>query len=391
MISAERKIKSLFPFSYDDNDTSRIAVKHRRLLSALKYNPETGVFTSNETNGIRVRGCIDESGYISIWFAGTRYRAHRLAWFYMTGKMPKDNIDHINGNKSDNRYSNLREADHKQNAHNARLSINNTSGARCVNFSKSDGKWVAGTNRFGKYHNLGRFSDKKQAIKAVNRFLKKTDGEFFSEVEAKRSLVSDNIKTLYQIKKKLQLGETKKLDSYQTYFINRMLRGWGVWAYSGLDNKRKVNPIARMMAEKDCHGSVNANGIVEIFERLHEKGYKGDELFAKASEIIAALSHSGAEKIDDIEAMFIDRMITKTFVSHNYVVKVAVYYYVFGLKKESIAQYIAKLVNYDMTIKQCRDRVNWCLDFFKEKLNASIEYELNNNNLNQSVDIKVMA
>ena len=91
----------------------------QRLREALHYDPETGVFTwatavsSKTVPGARA-GNQHIAGYFRIRLDGYSYKAHRLAWLYMTGAWPAECIDHINRNNSDNRFSILREATHKQ-------------------------------------------------------------------------------------------------------------------------------------------------------------------------------------------------------------------------------------------------------------------------------------
>jgi hypothetical protein len=87
------------------SDTSR-ELTAERLREVLNYNPGTGVFTWRVQTGRRapvgaIAGCITWYGYIAIKIDCCRHLAHRLAWFYVTGAWPKDQIDHINGNRSD--------------------------------------------------------------------------------------------------------------------------------------------------------------------------------------------------------------------------------------------------------------------------------------------------
>ena len=92
-----------------------MAIEHLTAESVrdlVSYDPETGLFTSLVGGGRfhrnRVTGAKTKCGYVRVYVAGRYFKAHRLAWFYMTGQWPSA-IDHINGNGCDNRWGNLRE------------------------------------------------------------------------------------------------------------------------------------------------------------------------------------------------------------------------------------------------------------------------------------------
>jgi hypothetical protein len=109
------------------------------LKAVLHYDPQTGDFTYLQTRGRRVRGdkagSMKGDGYWGICINGKHYRAHRLAWFYMTGKWPKVLIDHKNGDPLDNRFDNLREATHAENCQNLK-SANKRSGTGLLGVRK---------------------------------------------------------------------------------------------------------------------------------------------------------------------------------------------------------------------------------------------------------------
>ena len=126
----------------------------------LHYNPGTGIFTCIKRMSQRipvgcVLGCCDGRGYIQIRLQGTCYKAHRLAFLYMTGKPPPDQIDHINRIRDDNRWCNLRLATRRENNEN-RINNNKFVGVRwCKQYSK----WRAYSSKErGKALYLGRFN-----------------------------------------------------------------------------------------------------------------------------------------------------------------------------------------------------------------------------------------
>lgn len=119
-----------------------------RLRELLEYDCDSGLFVRRF--GIRghrtgeVVGTINKHlGYAAIMIDGELFYGHRLAWFYMTGEWPKHQIDHINLNKSDNRWMNLREATVSQNRANRIAQSNNTSGLKWVSWCKRREKWRA--------------------------------------------------------------------------------------------------------------------------------------------------------------------------------------------------------------------------------------------------------
>lgn len=109
-------------------------------------------FTAMTANGYK----IGRIGQINIF-------AHRVAWALHYGGWPDGEIDHINGNRSDNRIANLRVVSTKENARNRRLDHRNTTGVSGVYWHKEVGKWCAA---IGKREKLGYFSDFDEAVKA---------------------------------------------------------------------------------------------------------------------------------------------------------------------------------------------------------------------------------
>jgi hypothetical protein len=139
--------------------------------SVLHYDPETGVFTNKIDRNPRapagsIAGYTNTIGYTVIQIGGRKLHAHRLAWLYMTGEWPKCEIDHINRVRSDNRFTNLRQATSTQNKHNTTDRITNTSGHRGVTWHKHRNKWQAQISVAGTHHYLGMFDNIEDAVAA---------------------------------------------------------------------------------------------------------------------------------------------------------------------------------------------------------------------------------
>ena len=154
-----------------------------RVFELLDYNPEDGTFTWKKNRRGRRQagdkaGCLHPNGYIRISIDYRLYNAHRLAWLFMFRTWPIGMIDHIDGNPSNNRAVNLRQANCTQNGRNRKISKSNTSGIKGVSFIKSTGKWGAWIKVNGKSKNIGSFPSKEEAAKAYESAAIKFHGEF---------------------------------------------------------------------------------------------------------------------------------------------------------------------------------------------------------------------
>lgn len=146
------------------NNSIQITQEHLREL--LSYDASTGVFTRLTSRARKTVGSLHHTGYIAIKVHGKNYMAHRLAWLYVYGSFPAEEIDHINGNSTDNRISNLREASRKQNNENRALRSDSKSGFQGVSFNKSFGKFQSRIMHNKKSISLGLFSTAEQASQA---------------------------------------------------------------------------------------------------------------------------------------------------------------------------------------------------------------------------------
>lgn len=171
------------------------------LKSVLHYNPLTGDFTwLKKLSGTGMpgskAGCTKNTdGYIQIQIDNKKYRAHRLAWFYMTGKFPKKHIDHINHNRIDNRICNLRECTDSTNQANRRIGRNNTSGIKGVRWDKYKEKWEARIKKNGIPHYLGYYDEKEEAHKAYIKAAKRLFGSYaYTGLEYATEKVADHIR-----------------------------------------------------------------------------------------------------------------------------------------------------------------------------------------------------
>lgn len=157
------------------------------LKDKFYYDKETGLFTRKVSTGNggrfksgEVAGSMNIcTGYIEIWTNNRLYLAHRLAWLYINGGMPEFGIDHIDGNRFNNRWNNLRLANQSQNMRNMGLAKNNKSGYKGVSFRRDTNKWTVRARFNGEYKSLGCFDSKEEARKAYDDFARLNHGEFY--------------------------------------------------------------------------------------------------------------------------------------------------------------------------------------------------------------------
>jgi len=152
----------------------------------LKYDPKTGklfwmprtreMFGSDQLwkmwnsrfSGKEAFTSDDGNGYRQGAILGKLYRAHRVIWLLQYGEWPKDEIDHINGCRSDNTIINLRLVSTEENSRNQKVRNTNTSGYVGVFRDKrgNDGKWYAAICSRGRNIHIGVFETVDAAIEA---------------------------------------------------------------------------------------------------------------------------------------------------------------------------------------------------------------------------------
>ena len=135
-------------------------------MENILYNPISGEFTRKV--GKNKVGSLDKDGYLCIKVSNKTYKAHRLAWYLHYGDWPKDQLDHINGVRDDNRIENLREVTSQQNNFNRKPNSNSTSNYKGVSWCKRDKVWVSQIVVSGKNTRLGNFRSEIEAATAYD-------------------------------------------------------------------------------------------------------------------------------------------------------------------------------------------------------------------------------
>lgn len=164
-----------------------------RLRAVLNYDPDSGLFRWRVSRGRSAKtGQVANhlaDGYIRITIDGSRYLAHRLAWFVVFGAWPIELLDHKNGDRSDNRLCNLRLATRTENSRNASLSASNRCGFKGVHHRPTvtyrDGRTAPRASPFcavirfdGRQRTLGYFKTPEDAHAAYVAAAQRHFGEF---------------------------------------------------------------------------------------------------------------------------------------------------------------------------------------------------------------------
>lgn len=143
-----------------------------QIRERINYNPETGIITWRTIKGTKTKvgqiaGNVHAAGYTRVRIDDVMYKAHRLAWVWMTGNWPSGIVDHINRNNADNRFCNLRVVTHKQNIENNNgQGYRSRSGVKGVYWHNQSKKWRSQICHFQKVIHIGLFNSIEEAQKA---------------------------------------------------------------------------------------------------------------------------------------------------------------------------------------------------------------------------------
>ena len=156
-----------------------------RLRELLSYDPETGGWTRIKhcARGSHIKvgdaaGYRDDRGYLRIWVDGRKYRGYRLAFLYVTGRWPKNEIDHKDGDTTNDRWDNLREATRNENMRNEKLHRDSGSGLKGVTWHKPSRRWRAQICVHYRRLAIGYFDSAEAAHEAYKTKALELFGEF---------------------------------------------------------------------------------------------------------------------------------------------------------------------------------------------------------------------
>lgn len=157
--------------------------EHIEIYEALSYDAHTGLVTwrLNRSSNVKagaVAGWDNGNGYRRIEIKGKRVYSHHVAWLFMTGEWPELEVDHINGDPSDNRPQNLRAANRFENTRNSSVRSHNQSGLKGAKYDRRHNIWIARITVDKKTTYLGRFRDAASAHVAYCEAAVRMHGEF---------------------------------------------------------------------------------------------------------------------------------------------------------------------------------------------------------------------
>ncbi len=158
-------------------------INQKRLKEVLNYDSDTGFFTWKLKLSNRIKigsraGSARPLGYREIGIDNNNYLEHRLVWLFVHGNFPPFELDHRDGNPSNNIVSNLRLCGRSGQSKNTRISKNNKCGIKGVCYRTDRDKWRANIFINNRQTHLGYFDTKEEAAKAYRDAADKHFGEF---------------------------------------------------------------------------------------------------------------------------------------------------------------------------------------------------------------------
>lgn len=149
-------------------------------------DPEQGTLVWRERPGVvgnrrvagKPAGALNTAGYRVVTVRPQWMYVHRVVWAMAHGEWPTHRIDHVNGDRSDNRLANLREASHAENLSNRGAQVNSQSGIKGVYRETFTGRWRASIQHEGKTYNLGRYDTPEAAQAAYRAAAERFHGAF---------------------------------------------------------------------------------------------------------------------------------------------------------------------------------------------------------------------
>jgi hypothetical protein len=167
----------------------KTSVSADQVRALLNYDPETGVFTWrprenpsqsnwNERWSGKRAGTKSSFGYRDICLNSAVYKEHRLAFLWMTGRWPEADIDHVDMNRDNNAWLNLREASRSQNHGNRKVRRDSATGVKGVYYDKKLNKYVAYIKLTGGKKHLGCFVNQSDAAAEYAKNARSLFGDF---------------------------------------------------------------------------------------------------------------------------------------------------------------------------------------------------------------------
>lgn len=142
-------------------------LSYQRAHELFTYDPVNGLLLWRVSKGTakagKVAGKLERDGYMRVQTDGKLYLVHRIAWLLQKGDWPEFEVDHVNGDPSDNRWLNLRHASHSENGKNLKKYDNNKSGFKGVCWHNRLKKWQVRINYNGIQYHLGYHTELEHA------------------------------------------------------------------------------------------------------------------------------------------------------------------------------------------------------------------------------------